>query len=226
MTEKVADKPLRIAVVLSGCGVYDGAEIHEAVCTLLAIDRAGAEAVCFAPNVPQAHVVNHLTGEEAAETRNVLAESARIARGKVADLATFDAATVDALIFPGGFGAAKNLCDFAFKGPDCTVNPDVEKAVRAMRDAGKPIGALCIAPAILAKLFGAEGVELTIGSDAGTAAALETLGARHSVTGHGEIVTDRRLKIVTSPCYMLDASLAQIAEGAENTVRALIGLAR
>ena len=226
MTEKVAEKPLRIAVVLSGCGVYDGAEIHEAVCTLLAIDRAGAEAVCFAPNVPQAHVVNHLTGEEAAETRNVLAESARIARGKVADLATFDAATVDALIFPGGFGAAKNLCDFAFKGADCTVNPDVEKAVRAMRDAGKPIGALCIAPAILAKLFGAEGVELTIGSDAGTAAALETLGARHSVTGHGEIVTDRRLKIVTSPCYMLDANLVQIAEGAENTVKALVDLVK
>ncbi|MDQ2101473.1 isoprenoid biosynthesis glyoxalase ElbB [Azospirillum isscasi] len=222
----MADKPLRIAVVLSGCGVYDGAEIHEAVCTLLAISRAGAEAACFAPNVPQAHVVNHLTGEEAAETRNVLAESARIARGKVADLAGFDAAAVDALIFPGGFGAAKNLCDFAFKGPDCTVNPDVEKAVRAMRDAGKPIGALCIAPAILATLLGAEGVELTIGSDAGTAAALESLGAKHRVTGHGAIVIDQRLKVVTSPCYMLDASLAQIAEGAENTVRALIELAR
>jgi len=222
----MADKTLRIAVVLSGCGVYDGAEIHEAVCTLLAISRAGAEAVCFAPNAPQAHVVNHLTGEEAPETRNVLVESARIARGKIADLATFDAGAVDALIFPGGFGAAKNLCDFAFKGPGCAVNPDVEKAVRTMRAAGKPIGALCIAPALMAKLFGAEGVEVTIGSDAGTAAALETLGARHTVTGHGEIVVDRKLKVVTSPCYMLDATVAQIADGAENTVRALIELTR
>ncbi|WP_448202628.1 isoprenoid biosynthesis glyoxalase ElbB [Azospirillum sp. sgz302134] len=222
----MADKTLRIAVVLSGCGVYDGAEIHEAVCTLLAISRAGAEAVCFAPNIPQAHVVDHLTGQEAPETRNVLVEAARIARGAISDLATFDAGAVDALIFPGGFGAAKNLCDFAFKGPDCAVNPDVEKAVRAMRAAGKPVGALCIAPAILAKLFGNEGVEVTIGSDAETAAAIEALGARHTTTGHAEIVVDRRLKVVTSPCYMLDASIAQIAEGAENTVRALIELAR
>lgn len=222
----MADKTLRIAVVLSGNGVFDGAEIHEAVCTLLAISRAGAEAVCFAPNIPQAHVVNHLTGEESKDTRNVLVEAARIARGKISDLATFDAAAVDALIFPGGFGAAKNLCDFAFKGPDCAVNADVEKAVRAMRAAGKPIGALCIAPAILAKLFGAEGVELTIGSDAETAAALKTLGAKHTDTSHCEVVVDRRLKVVTSPCYMLDASVAQIADGAENTVRALIELAR
>jgi len=222
----MADKNLRIAVVLSGNGVFDGAEIHEAVCTLLAISRAGAEAVCFAPNIPQAHVVNHLTGEESKETRNVLVEAARIARGKISDLATFDAAGVDALIFPGGFGAAKNLCDFAFKGPDCTVNADVEKAVRAMRAAGKPIGALCIAPAILAKLFGAEGVELTIGSDAETAAALTKLGAKHRDTGHCEVVVDRKLKVVTSPCYMLEASVAQIADGAENTVRALIEMAR
>ncbi|MBP2315213.1 isoprenoid biosynthesis glyoxalase ElbB [Azospirillum soli] len=222
----MADKTLRIAVVLSGNGVFDGAEIHETVCTLLAISRAGAEAVCFAPNIPQAHVVNHLTGEEATETRNVLVEAARIARGKIGDLATFDAAAVDALIFPGGFGAAKNLCDFAFKGPDCTVNADVEKAVRAMRAAGKPIGALCIAPAILAKLLGDEGVELTIGSDAETAAALEKLGAKHTNTSHCEVVVDRNLKVVTSPCYMLDASVAQIADGAENAVRALIELAR
>lgn len=222
----MADKKLRIAVVLSGCGVYDGAEIHEAVCTLLAIDRAGAEAVCFAPNIPQAHVVNHLTGEAAAETRNVLVEAARIARGKIRDLAAFDAAEVDAMIFPGGFGAAKNLCDFAFKGPDCTVDASVEKAIRAMRGAGKPIGALCIAPAIMAKLFGSEAVELTIGSDAETASALEALGAKHKATTHGEVVIDRRLNIVTSPCYMLDATIAQIADGAENTVRTLIELAR
>lgn len=222
----MADKPFRFGVVLAGCGVFDGAEIHEAVCTLLAISRAGAEALCFAPDIPQAHVVNHLTGAEQGETRNVLVEAARIARGRIRDLATFDPAEVDALILPGGFGAAKNLCDFAFKGADCTVNADVEAALRGMRAAGKPIGALCIAPAILARLFGGEGVELTIGSDAGTAAALESLGAAHRTSGHGAVVVDRRLKIATSPCYMLDASVAQIAEGAENTVRALIDLAR
>jgi enhancing lycopene biosynthesis protein 2 len=214
----------KIGVILAGCGVYDGAEIHEAVLTLLAIDRAGAAAAIFAPDIAQAHVVNHLTGQEMAETRNVLTESARIARGEIADLASYDPADVDALILPGGFGAAKNLCDFAFKGPDCTVNPDVEKAIRATRDAGKPIGALCIAPAILAKLFGGEGVKLTIGSDEGTAAALEKLGAAHCPTTHGEIIIDEGLKLVTSPCYMLDASVSQIADGAANTVAALLKL--
>lgn len=220
MTDKIA----RIGVVLAGCGVYDGAEIHEAVCTLLAISKAGAEALCFAPDAPQAHVVNHLTGAEMAETRNVLVEAARIARGKIQPLSAFDAGVVDALIFPGGFGAAKNLCDFAFKGADCSVNPDVAAAVAAMRAAGKPIGALCIAPAILAALLGGEGVELTIGDEADTAAALEALGAKHRITVAGEVVVDQRLKIATSPCYMLDSSLAQIAEGAENTVKALIAL--
>jgi enhancing lycopene biosynthesis protein 2 len=215
----------KIAVILAGCGVYDGAEIHEAVLTLLAIDKAGAEAVCFAPNIAQAHVVNHLTGAEAAESRNVLVEAARIARGDIADLATFDAASIDALILPGGFGAAKNLCDFAFKGPDCTVNPDVEKAIRAVRAADKPIGALCIAPAILAKLFGGEGASVTIGSCADTAAAIEKLGAKHHRTTHGEIVVDEGLKLVTSPCYMLEASISQIAEGAANTVNELIKMA-
>lgn len=220
----MSKKPVRIAVILSGCGVYDGAEIHEAVLTLLAIDRAGADAVCFAPNVPQAHVIDHRTGTETGESRNVLTEAARIARGKIADLATFDAAAVDALILPGGFGAAKNLCSFAFDGPGCTVNPDVDAAITAMRAAGKPIGALCIAPAILAKLLGGQGVTLTIGSDTGTAEALEAMGAHHTVTTHGQIVVDKGLKVVTSPCYMLDASISQIAEGAANTVNALIDL--
>lgn len=220
----MTDKTVRVGVVLAGCGVYDGAEIHEAVCTLLAISRAGAEALCYAPDIDQAHVVNHLTGQETAETRNVLVEAARIARGKIQPLSAFSAEAVDALIFPGGFGAAKNLCDFAFKGPDCTVNPDVTAAVAVMRAAGKPIGALCIAPAILAKLLGQQAVELTIGNDTETAAALEKLGARHRVTAAGEVVVDEALKIVTSPCYMLESSLAEIAEGAENTVKALISL--
>ena len=222
----MANDKLRIGVVLSGCGVYDGTEIHEAVCTLLAIDRAGAEAVCYAPNIAQAHVIDHTTGQESGETRNVLVESARIARGKIQDLAGFKAGDVAALIFPGGFGAAKNLSSFAFQGADCTVDPGVETAVRAMKAAGKPIGALCIAPAILAKLLGSEGVELTIGSDAGTAQALEALGARHRVTTHCEVVVDKAHKVVTTPCYMLDASVSQIADGAANAVNALIGLIR
>ena len=212
----------KIAVVLSGCGVYDGAEIHESVLTLLAISRHGAEAVCFAPDIRQHHVINHLTGQEAAESRNVLVEAARIARGQIADLATFDAAKVDALVFPGGFGAAKNLSSFAFDGPDCSVNAGVEAAVKAMVAAGKPVAALCIAPALLAKILG--DVELTIGQDADTAAALEKLGARHVPSRQAEVVVDRKLKVVTTPCYMLDSTVAQIADGADNAVKAVLEL--
>ncbi|MGF7172517.1 isoprenoid biosynthesis glyoxalase ElbB [Azospirillum doebereinerae] len=219
-------KTMRIGVVLAGCGVYDGSEIHEAVCTLLAISRAGAEAVCYAPDIDQAHVVDHRTGQESGETRNVLVESARIARGKIQPLSAFTAEAVDALVIPGGFGAAKNLSDFAFKGADCTVNPEVVAAVALLRAAGKPIGALCIAPTILAALLGQQGVELTIGQDTETAAAVEKLGARHRATAAGEVVIDEALKVVTSPCYMLESTLAEIAEGAENTVKALITLAR
>lgn len=212
------------AVVLSGCGVYDGAEIHEAVLTLLAIDRLGGSYACFAPDMPQHHVVNHLTGQESPEKRNVLAESARIARGKIAPLSAFEATQFDALVFPGGFGAAKNLCSFAFDGPDCKVNPDVERAVRAMHAAGKPIGALCIAPALMAKLL--RGAEVTIGNDPGTAQAIEKMGGKHHIRTHGEVVVDAGLKLVTSPCYMLDATIGQIADGAENTVRTLMGMIR
>jgi enhancing lycopene biosynthesis protein 2 len=215
---------ISFAVVLSGCGVYDGAEIHEAVLTLLAIDRAGASYQCFAPDVAQMHVVNHLSGEATGETRNVLVEAARIARGAIKPLSEFDAAQFDVVIFPGGFGAAKNLCSFAVDGPDCTVNPDVERAVKAMRAANKPIGALCIAPAILARVLG--DVSLTIGSDAGTAAALEKMGAKHVNKSHGEVVVDEAARVVTTPCYMLDATISQIADGADAAVRALIGLVK
>lgn len=210
------------AVVLSGCGVFDGAEIHEAVLSLLAIDRNGGAYQCYAPDVAQRDVVNHLTQTAMDESRNVLVESARIARGRIKPLSAFDAAKVDILLFPGGFGAAKNLSSFAVDGADCTVNPEVEKAVKAMAAAGKPVGALCIAPAILAKVM--DGVELTIGSDAGTASALEQMGARHQDTTHAQVVVDRARKVVTSPCYMLDASVSQIADGADAAVKALIAL--
>ncbi len=210
----------RFAVILAGCGSKDGAEIHEATLTLLAIQKNGAMYEIFAPDIPQHHVINHLTNQEMRETRNVLIESARIARGKIKALSQFRANDFDALILPGGFGVAKNLCDFAFKGEACTVNPEVEKAMKAMAGQGKPIGALCIAPVMLAKVFG--DVELTIGQDRGTAAAVEKMGARHVASKHGEVVIDRKGKLFTTPCYMLDASIAQIAEGADNIVKAML----
>jgi enhancing lycopene biosynthesis protein 2 len=212
----------KFAVVLSGNGVFDGAEIHEAILILYAISRKGSEYEIFAPDIPQHHVVNHITGEEMDETRNVLVESARIARGKIKALSEFSGRDFDALILPGGFGAAKNLSTFAFDGVDCKVNPDVEKAIKEMVSLGKPVGALCISPVILAKIFG--DVELTIGQDPGTAGAVQKMGATHTGTSHGEVVVDRKYKVVTTPCYMLDATIAQIGEGAENVVDALIKL--
>nr|WP_321356454.1 isoprenoid biosynthesis glyoxalase ElbB [uncultured Draconibacterium sp.] len=212
-----------IAVVLAGNGVYDGAEIHEATLTLLAIAQQGAAYQCFAPDVDQAHVVNHISGEEMPETRNVMVESARIARGNIKALSEYKAADYDAIIFPGGFGAAKNLCTFAFDGPDCKVNSDVEKAIKATVEAEKPVGALCISPAIIAKVLG--DVKLTIGQDKGTADALELLGATHVTTTHGEIVVDEKYKVITTPCYMLDATITQIADGASNVVAKMLEMA-
>ena len=217
----------RIGVILSGCGVYDGSEIHEAVITLLAIDRNGSEAVCMAPNIPQMHVVNHLSGEVAAnETRNVLVEAARIARGKIRDLATVKATELDALILPGGFGAAKNLCDYAVKKADCSVNPEVARLLREMVAANKPVAAVCIAPVILAQVLGADRLphQLTIGSDAGTAADLTAMGSQHVACPVREFVVDRTNKIVSTPAYMLAGGIAEAAEGIEKCVATLLGL--
>jgi len=216
----------KVGVILSGCGVYDGAEIHETVVTLLALDRHGAEAVMCAPDIPQMHVVNHLTGEvEEGAERNVLVESARIARGAVRDVATVDAAELDALILPGGFGAAKNLCDFAVKGADCDVDPGVAALVRAVHDQGKPVAAVCIAPALIAKVLGDEGPELTIGNDADTAGALEAMGAAHVACPVTEFVVDQERKLVSSPAYMLANSISEAAEGIERTVAKLLEMA-
>jgi enhancing lycopene biosynthesis protein 2 len=210
----------KFAVVLSGNGVYDGAEIHEATLTLLAIKKLGADYSIFAPDIAQHHVVNHLTGEEMPETRNVLVESARIARGKISNLNSFNAREFDALIFPGGFGVAKNLSTWAFNGPDCKVNSDVEKAIKDMSSLQKPIGALCISPVVIAKILG--NVEVTIGQDKATAEAVEKTGARHVNTSHGDVVRDSHRPIFTTPCYMLDADIVQIADGAENIVKAIL----
>lgn len=214
----------RIAVILSGCGVFDGAEIHESVLSLLALEQQGAQYQCFAPDIPQHHVIDHLTGGEMDESRSVLVEAARIARGNIKALSEFNSQDFDAIMLPGGFGAAKNLSTLAFEGPDCSVNTDLTSAVNAMVDAGKPIGALCITPAVLARVFAGRGVTLTIGSDPDTIGAIEAMGGQHQETTHGEVVVDEKLKLVTSPCYMLDASISQIADGANNTVRTLLSL--
>ena len=216
------NKQKRFAVILAGCGVFDGAEIHEATLTLLAIAKAGASYQCFAPDKEQAQVVNHVTGSTSYESRNVLVESARIARGKIKPLNLYDPESFDALILPGGFGVAKNLCSFAFEGSDCTVDPEVELSVIASVEAGIPIGALCIAPALMAKIL--PGAKVTIGNDNDTAKAIEKMGAKHQITNHAELVIDKKYKLVTSPCYMLDADIVQIAEGTENVVKELIEL--
>lgn len=210
----------KFAVILSGSGVYDGAEIHEATLTMLAITRQGAEYQCFAPNINQHHVINHLNGEEMKETRNVLVESARIARGNIKDLKEFDGNNFDAIIFPGGFGAAKNLSTVAFDGAYATVNPEVEKAIKQMFDLKKPIGALCISPTIIAKVLG--DVNLTIGQDEGTIEVIEAFGATHIETDHGDVVFDEEKLVFTTPCYMLDATILDIDDGATNVVYAML----
>jgi enhancing lycopene biosynthesis protein 2 len=216
----------KVGVILSGCGVYDGAEIHESVITMLALDRHGAEMVLCAPNAPQLHVVNHLTGEVAeGEQRNVLVEAARIARGSIRDVAEVAADELDALILPGGFGAAKNLCDFAVSGPDCTVHADVAALVQDVHAQGKPVAAVCIAPALVAKALGAESPELTIGTDADTAGALEAMGARHVSCPVTEFVVDRDRKLISTPAYMLAENISEAAEGIEKTVAALLEMA-
>ena len=212
----------KFAVILAGCGVYDGSEIHEAVSVLLAINQLGYEYQCFAPDVNQYHVINHLTGKVETGSRNVLVESARIARGNVKKLSFFDPGDFDALILPGGFGVAKNLCTFAIDGPDCLVNPEIEKIINKAYNASLPIGALCISPVLIAKVLG-KGT-LTIGNDTGTANAVERMGAIHQDTGGSEIVVDKENKIVTSPCYMLNSPISVIARGAEKVVKKLIEL--
>lgn len=214
----------RIGVILSGSGVRDGSEIHEAVITLLAINRAGAQAVCMAPDmeVPE---VNHLTNQPTGAKRNVLVESARIARGEISDVKKISAADLDAVVLPGGYGAAKNLCDFAVNGPKGSVHPEVLRLVREMSGAKKPICAVCIAPTVLALALGKElAPELTIGNDAGTAAAIEGTGARHVACAASDCVIDREHLIVTSPAYMLAGSIAEAAEGIEKAIAATLDL--
>ncbi|MFA6401840.1 MAG: isoprenoid biosynthesis glyoxalase ElbB [Salinivirgaceae bacterium] len=212
----------KFAVVLSGCGVYDGAEIQEVVLTLLAINKAGSSYQCFAPDINQHHVINHITGKEVQETRNVLVESARIARGKIKPLNDFSASNFDILIFPGGFGVAKNLSTLAFDGSNCKVNKEVENAVLEMHKLNKPIGALCIAPALMVRIL--DGANVTIGNDIETIATIVKMKGMHHHKMYNEICIDTNYKLVTNPCYMLNSNISQIEVGAANVVNALIDL--
>lgn len=215
----------RVAVVLSGCGVYDGSEIYESVLTLLRLDQNGARVQCFAPNIEQLHVVNHANGAVAeGESRNVMVEAARLARGNIKDLAEADAGDFDAVILPGGFGAAKNLSDFALKGAGLSVNPDLLKFVQAMRSAGKPVGLMCIAPAMTGILFG-DGAICTIGNDKGTAEAIEATGAVHRDCAVDDVCVDQTNKLVTTPAYMLAGSISEAASGINKLVDTVLDMA-
>lgn len=217
----------KVAVCLSGCGSQDGAEIHEAVCTLLALDQAGAQIICCAPDVPQADVMDHLKKAPGGPPRNVLVESARIARGDIRNVKDVKAGEIDALIFPGGFGAAKNLSTFAVDGVNCKVNPDVERLIGEMLAAGKPIGAECIAPAMLARVVGKKDVhpKMTIGNDPGVAGAINKMGGQHVNCAVTEAVVDETHKIVTTPAYMLAKGPAEVFEGVRKLVQAVLRLA-
>jgi len=213
----------KVAVILSGSGVYDGAEIQESVITLLRLDQRGAQVQCFAPNIAQLHVINHLTGEEMPESRNVLVESARIARGNVKDIRDADVEEFDALIVPGGFGAAKNLSNFALEGAGCSVQPEVLALAEAFAEAGKPVGLICISPALAAKIYG-PGVTCTIGNDADTAAAMNKMGATHEECAVTEIVEDKARKLVTTPAYMLAQTISEAASGINKLVDRVLEL--
>lgn len=210
----------RFAIILSGAGVYDGSEIHEATMTMLAIIQHDCTYDCFAPDINQHQVINHLTREVTQETRNILVESARIARGEIKSLDQFNAEDYDAIIFPGGSGITKNFSDFAFKGEQCTVIPQIRKVILDMHQLGKPIGALCIAPAIIAKTLSS--VTITIGNDEKTATSIENMGATHVNTSYGEVIADKKNKVFTTPCYMLDSNIADIYDGAFNLIKSIL----
>ena len=217
---------IKVGVVLSGCGVFDGSEVHEAVSILVALDKRGAQIVCMAPSAPL-QTINHLTQKPSEQPRNVLEESARIARGKVRDIAAVQAGEIDALVFPGGFGAAKNLCDFVTAGAKAKVNADVARLLRDMHAAGKPIGLACIAPVIAAAVFGYDKKrpKLTIGTDAATAEAITQMGGQHETVGPADICVDESNRLVSTPCYMNDVGPWVVYQGAEKMVEEVLRMA-
>ena len=216
----------RFAVVLSGCGRADGSEIHESVSALLAIDRSGCTYQCFAPDIKQAAVINNLTSEKMNETRNVLVEAARIARGEIKDLREFKAADFECVIFPGGLGAITNWCDFAQKGVACTVETTINHVLNEAYDNGLVIGAMCIAPVIVAKVLGKHGITVTIGTDKTVAGKIEQTGAKHQNTNVSDACVDEENRIVTTPAYMLATSVKEVFAGAEAMVKEMLRLAQ
>jgi enhancing lycopene biosynthesis protein 2 len=210
----------KFAIVLAGCGVYDGAEIHEAVMSMYAVKKHGADYQIFAPDIMQMHVVNHYTGTPTNESRNVLVESARIARGNIMPLEKLNIREFDALLFPGGFGVAKNLCNYALQGSDCEVIPAVAALIRETVSLRKPIGALCISPVLLARILG--DVTVTVGPDEADARHVQAMGAKHVVTRHGDVIVDEKYRLFTTPCYQLQSDIVQIAEGAQNLVARML----
>ena len=214
----------RIGLLLSGCGALDGSDIHEAVLTLLALDRAGVEILCTAPDIDQFHVINHLTQEETVDVRNVLVESARIARGNIVDIDALDAQKIDGLILPGGFGAVKSLCTFALKGPEGNINPQVLELLRQIHAERKPIGAICISPATVVMALKACQPSVTIGTDDGAAAAIHAMGGGHRSCNVDEIHVDPVNRIVSTPGYMLGTGIKEIATGIEKLVQKVIEL--
>ena len=215
----------KVAVILSGCGVYDGSEIHESVLTLLALDRAGAEVTCAAPDIAQKQVIDHTTGKEMpGEERNVMIEASRISRGAIRRLDELEVADFDAIIFVGGFGAAKNLSSYAFDGPDYDVAPAVTQLIQTAHAAGKALGFICIAPILAARALGKQSARLTIGNDPATAAALVGKGAAHVDCPVSEAIIDRKNRIVSTPAYMLAKSISEAERGINQLVSALLEL--
>jgi len=214
----------KFAIVLSGCGRADGSEIHEATCAMLAIDCLGSTYQCFAPNIEQAAVVNHLTGQKTGEKRNVLVESARLARGNILDLREYNPEDFDGIVFPGGLGAVINWCDFSVSGVSCDVDSSVRKAILDSNAKGVVIGAMCIAPVVIAKVLGSKGVHVTIGNDKGVAQAIERTGAVHENKDTVDVCVDELRKVVTTPAYMLASSIKEVCEGADNMIKAMLKL--
>ncbi|HEV2613762.1 MAG TPA: isoprenoid biosynthesis glyoxalase ElbB [Gammaproteobacteria bacterium] len=210
-----------IAVVLSGCGVSDGSEIYETVCTLLSIEKAGAKYQCMAPNIPQRKVTNHLTKQESSETRNVLVESARLARGEIIDIAHANPTDYDAVIFPGGFGAANNLSDFGTASDKSHIDSHILPFAKKMAELKKPAGFICIAPNLISHIYG-KGVKMTIGTDRTTAHALEKMGNLHTECDCANIVVDDKHKVVTTPAFMLGKSITEISVGIDKLVQEVI----
>ncbi len=214
----------KVGVLLSGCGFLDGSEIHEAALTLLFLDQNGAEAVCIAPDIDQSDVIDHRAKKAAGQPRNVLTEASRIARGNIKDIKDADPGEMDALILPGGFGAVKNICDFASKGAACAVQPAAERLIREMHRAQKPLGFICIAPVIAAKVLGSFHPEVTIGNDSATAGLLEKMGARHKICKVDEIAVDEKNNIVSTPAYMLGPGISCVGSGIEKLVLKVLGM--